>query len=143
MTHKIKQNRYASWLVIAGLFWSPSALAREPPSGPQFFCENARATYDILDCLKAELKKADEKLRTINRQLDNALSKAEQDKLHKANASWLRYLEDNCDSESFIYDGGTLEGVVYLYCKLDLTLKRTERLREAYRHPLRDAGIIK
>src|SRR5215470_17710614 len=139
MTGKIKRYRLLSWLLLPALLWPPCALAEESwvPEG----CDKAVATGDMRDCLDAGLKKANDQLRTLNRQLDRALSKPERDKLHKAQMSWRGYVYDTCRSESFLYNGGTMEIVIYRWCELELTVQNIERMREAYKQRLHAAGV--
>ena len=53
-----------------------------------------------------------------------------QQRLRRAQASWLQYRDANCESEASIYEGGSIRPAVYYSCLASVTRERAKRLEE-------------
>ena len=53
-----------------------------------------------------------------------------QQRLRRAQASWLQYRDVNCDSEASIYEEGSIRPAVYYSCLASVTRERAKRLEE-------------
>lgn len=53
-----------------------------------------------------------------------------QQRLRRAQASWLQYRDANCESEASIYEGGSIRPAVYYSCLASVTRERARRLEE-------------
>ncbi|MCX7635815.1 MAG: lysozyme inhibitor LprI family protein, partial [Syntrophales bacterium] len=51
------------------------------------------------------------------------------EKLRKAQRAWIKYRDSCCEAEASLFEGGTMYGLVYTNCMIDLTIERTKRLR--------------
>lgn len=53
-----------------------------------------------------------------------------QQRLRRAQASWLQYRDANCESEASIYEEGSIRPAVYYSCLASVTRERARRLEE-------------
>ena len=94
-------------------------------------CADAQTTVEMRDCAGREYKKADEGLNKVYRQLISSLAdEGYKGALKAAQLAWIKYRDANCDFESYLNRGGTIEPVVRLGCLTAMTTTRTKELQE-------------
>jgi uncharacterized protein YecT (DUF1311 family) len=102
-------------------------------------CKKATTTYEAQKCLTMMLKDSSAKLDELTHQLLSTLHPSAKKAFQNANESWRRYLDDNCKAESTVFEGGTLEGLVLLSCKVRLTDERASGIKASYHEVLVDS----
>ena len=94
-------------------------------------CANAQSTAEMRDCAGREYKKVDDELNRVYRQLMSRLDdEGHKGALKAAQQVWIKYRDANCDFESYLNRGGTIEPVVRYNCLTWMTESRTKELRE-------------
>ncbi|QJR79744.1 DUF1311 domain-containing protein [Alteromonas pelagimontana] len=97
-------------------------------------CENAMTTYAMNICARREIKSADA-------ELEKYLAKAKEkysdeaaiiQSLDKSQNAWLLYREAHCDAIYEMWSGGTIRGVMFGGCMLQLTKQRTHKIWEDF-----------
>jgi uncharacterized protein YecT (DUF1311 family) len=97
-------------------------------------CANAQTTVEMRDCAGREYKKADDELNRVYRQLMSKLDdEGHKGALRSAQQAWIKYRDANCDFESYLNRGGTIEPVVRYNCMSSMTESRTKDLREDFK----------
>jgi uncharacterized protein YecT (DUF1311 family) len=84
-------------------------------------------------CARGDYEKADAELNKVYKQLLAELAGYQGEdgqKLRHAQSLWLQYRDANCESESSIYQGGSIRPAVYNSCLASVTRERTGRLKE-------------
>ncbi len=93
-------------------------------------CSEKQTTYDIMDCQKVEIKKADKELNKVYgillRQSDSIGKKL----LIKTQRAWIIFRDAEAKYVSDRYRGGTISGIMYGSVILDMTKVRTKELKE-------------
>jgi uncharacterized protein YecT (DUF1311 family) len=116
-------------LLSMGLLCAAAAPAQEKPA-EKHPCEDAKTQYDLNICYDKQFKAADAELNRVYNRLASKLGAAERAKLKTSEVSWLKYRDDNCDYEAFLYEGGTIQPSIYSSCLERVTRARTAELRE-------------
>ncbi|HST52974.1 MAG TPA: lysozyme inhibitor LprI family protein [Pyrinomonadaceae bacterium] len=112
----------ALFLSCAALLINVSAQKRAAKSP----CYDARTQLEMNECADKQFQAADAELNRVYKQL---VSKAENDpKLKTAEVSWLKYRDDNCAYEASMYEGGSMQPMVYSFCLERMTKARTAEL---------------
>ena len=97
-------------------------------------CQNAMTTYEMNFCANRETEEA-------NTLLEKYLSKAKQKyknetavitSLVKSQDAWIIYRKAHCDAIYEIWSGGTIRGVMFGGCMLQLTKQRTHKIWNDY-----------
>ena len=97
-------------------------------------CENAMTTYEMNICAGMETEAAD----TL---LEKYLAKAKEKyndetavitSLVKSQDAWIIYRKTHCDAIYEMWSGGTIRGVMFGGCMLQLTKQRTHKIWEDY-----------
>jgi uncharacterized protein YecT (DUF1311 family) len=92
-------------------------------------CDDPQTQYEINVCAQRQFKAADAELNRAYNQLASKLEGGAREKLKAAELSWLKYRDDNCEYETFLYAGGTMRPAVYSSCLERMTKARTAELR--------------
>jgi uncharacterized protein YecT (DUF1311 family) len=84
-------------------------------------------------CARRDYQKAEAEMNAVYNRLMTALARYRskgQQRLRRAQASWLQYRDANCESEASIYEGGSIRPAVYYSCLASVTRERAKRLEE-------------
>lgn len=102
-------------------------------------CDNPQTTYEMQDCAARDYAAADAELNTVYKAardymkwLDQDLPenlKGAPDALRAAQRAWIPFRDAACVAEGFQFRGGSMESLIVLACKTELTRQRTEQLR--------------
>ena len=97
-------------------------------------CENAMDTYAMNVCAGRELESADAKLaQYISAAKEKYSSKmGVVEALDKSQEDWLVYRQSHCDAIYEMWSGGTIRGVMFGGCMLQLTKQRTHSIWSDY-----------
>lgn len=91
-------------------------------------CYDSHTQLEMNECADRQFQAADTELNRIYKQV---VAKAENDpKLKVAEVSWLKYRDDNCAYEASMYEGGSMQPMVYSFCLERMTKARTAELRD-------------
>jgi uncharacterized protein YecT (DUF1311 family) len=118
-------------LVIVTCLVSTMALtqkkgARKSP------CANIETQSGANACARYKYEQADVQMNKVYAQLMSELGGKDdknQQKLKQAQQLWLQYRDANCESESSIYEGGSIRPAVYNHCLATTTEERTRRMK--------------
>jgi len=97
-------------------------------------CDNAMPTYEMNMC-------AGKKIEAKNSRLSRYYLKAKEkyaaqpsvvETLEKAQTAWFGYRKAHCDAIYAMWSGGTIRGVMFSDCMLQLTKQRTHTIWEDY-----------
>jgi uncharacterized protein YecT (DUF1311 family) len=121
---------------LAALVWAGSALAEDTP---KVDCDKAETQADMNICAGRDFAAADADLNAqwkITRQVmadwDRELSvdqRGAEKALLKGQRAWIDYRDGQCESEAFAARGGTLEPMLLMSCKAEISKVRTEELK--------------
>jgi uncharacterized protein YecT (DUF1311 family) len=78
---------------------------------------------------------ADTELNAFYASVKKKLEAADLARLETAQRAWIRYLDANCEAETALYAGGSIQPAVHSGC-----LERTTRARIAELHSVYDTG---
>jgi uncharacterized protein YecT (DUF1311 family) len=84
-------------------------------------------------CARREYQKVEAEMNAVYDRLMTELASyggKHQQKLRRAQTSWLQYRDANCESEASIYEGGSIRPAVYYSCLASVTRERARRLEE-------------
>ncbi|CTQ57035.1 hypothetical protein LP7551_05599 [Roseibium album] len=103
-------------------------------------CNNAMTQMEMTHCAGVDWQEADADLNvayksamTAMRETDSYLPenlKGATDTLREAQRAWIPYRDKACEAYGFLARGGTLEPMLVLSCRADLTRQRTAELNE-------------
>lgn len=101
-------------------------------------CDNPQTTLEMRSCAGAEYETADAALNITYQQVRKSMKALDQDlpeaakgaarSLLEAQRAWIKFRDASCETEGFLFRGGTMEPVMVLYCKGELTRQRTRQL---------------
>lgn len=91
-------------------------------------CDNASTTFEINQCLIAQLDAADGELNRVYKTLRADQDDLANDLLKVAQRSWIAYRDDECARSADATRGGTMSTMLNLGCQIDLTKAQTRRL---------------
>lgn len=117
--------------VMAFLFLLPTqALALD--------CASAVTQADLMRCFQSEYEAMDGDLNDAYklamadaRSMDAVFPDAKPsfaDTLRDAQRAWIPFRDKACQAQSFVFRGGSMEGLEYLQCLMKMTERRTEDL---------------
>ncbi|MGL5065801.1 MAG: lysozyme inhibitor LprI family protein [Microcoleus sp.] len=101
---------------------SPLQLAQAPN------CKSPQTTVDMNLCATQEFQAADKKLNQVYQKLKPMLNSKQQQRLTAAQRTWVKFRDESCDYESGRFEGGTLAGSTYGYCRARITQERVKDL---------------
>ncbi len=99
---------------------------------PQFqqemnYC--AAQEFDNADAqLNAGYRKSIAFMKSLDRDLDKEQKGAE-NALRISQRTWVKYRDQACEAEAYLFHGGTMEPLIYNSCRARLTRQRTDDLR--------------
>jgi uncharacterized protein YecT (DUF1311 family) len=93
-------------------------------------CANARTQLEMNECAIKEYKAADAELNRVYKEVIAALRPEMQEKLRAAQRAWITYRDANCDCAAFEYTGGSIYPLMYYSCLRDMTITRTQKIRQ-------------
>jgi uncharacterized protein YecT (DUF1311 family) len=102
----------------------PVQIAQQPN------CKSPQTTADMNMCSSQEFQAADKKLNQVYQQLQSKLKSKQKQRLTVAQRSWLKFRDDSCNYEMGQFEGGTLAGSTYGYCKARVTQARVKDLED-------------
>lgn len=128
--------KFAMLAVTACLLAPIAAAARGPATGDSAVYQKCLDQSGGVDpvmklCGKDEIARQDRILNTAYRQLRAKLAANLNDDLQKAERAFLAYREAQCRFAYNQKSPGTMAGLLYQSCVLDLTAARIKDLREA------------
>lgn len=132
----MKRAAMAALLLLGGL---SMAHAQED----QVDCSNAQTQADMTNCAGQDFEKADKELNAVYKKamasqvaLDKQSAEISPEyvgavkALRKAQRAWIDYRDGHCEGVSYEAAGGTMQPMLELGCKADLTNKRVKELQE-------------
>jgi uncharacterized protein YecT (DUF1311 family) len=119
----------AGLLLLTGGYLLPSQASNIPVQvAQQPNCKSPQTTVDMNMCSSQEFQAADKKLNQVYQQLQSKLKSKQKQRLTVAQRSWLKFRDDSCSYEAGNFEGGTLAGSTYGYCKARVTQERVKDL---------------
>lgn len=109
--------------------WMPGTASTE--------CERAITTVEMVECEQARFRACREDAESLGIQLKRSLSANQVERFVASVYAWETYSYLACVSESSLYEGGSMEPLVFQACRADLECARVEWLRQAFRETLR------
>lgn len=103
-------------------------------------CANAMTQLEINQCAAQEAAIADEQLNQAYQDLIVNLNPERVDLLRKAQRSWIRFRDRNCQFSSSRFAGGSFQPAAYSNCIERVTKQRTEELH-GYGLSSEDGGL--
>lgn len=98
-------------------------------------CSNQDTQLDMNECAAQAFDAADAELNRVYgvavgfaRQIDAESKGPAEEKLRVAQRAWVTYRDAACASESSLYEGGSIQPLIYSGCLERLTLARTNDL---------------
>lgn len=136
-----KANR--SMKIALGLMLCGCVLLQDGPSSaedrPDFDCEKAETQMEMTACAERDFDAADAVLnkqwkatRKVMADWDKELDVSQrgaEEALLKAQRAWIAYRDGQCEAEGFAARGGTMEPMLLMSCKAELSKVRTEELK--------------
>ena len=132
----MRRAAIAALLLLGGL---NVARAQED----QIDCNNAQTQADMTNCAGQDFENADKELNVVYKKamasqvaLDKQSAEISPDyvgavkALKKAQRAWIDYRDGQCEGMSYQAAGGTMQPMLELGCKADLTNKRIKELKE-------------
>lgn len=117
-----------------------SLIAVSPVHAQDIDCNNAVTQLDMTLCAKKDWEAADAELNTAYKAAMTAMKQTDKDlpkdlkgaadTLRDAQRAWIPYRDKACDSYGFLARGGSMESMLVLGCRADLTRKRTSELND-------------
>lgn len=109
---------------------SPSEVSPAPASTSNALnCENAQTQTEITTCAQQNYEDANETLSQLVNQIRNQLPEGDRIGFGEAEQAWLTYRDQNCDFESSLFAGGSIEPTMYYSCMERMTSNRIETLQ--------------
>ena len=133
-------------VVIAALFIASGPIVAIADDAPQVDCNNASSQVEMTYCAEQDFNKADKQLNAVYKQavtteadIDKTNADVDQnyvgavDSLKKAQRIWITYRDAHCDTVGYEAVGGTMQGMLILGCKAEMTNTRIKELKELIR----------
>ncbi len=100
----------------------------------QLDCENANTTYDLMECKKIKITKAEAVLSKYftegKKRFSNDIKLISL--MKESQKRWLSYRESECSAVNQIWIEGSIRGIMAGQCVLDMTKRRTHKIWETY-----------
>jgi uncharacterized protein YecT (DUF1311 family) len=105
---------------------APAALhAQDEPLS----CEDPRTQTDMNQCAGLAFQAADSVLNAVYPQVIAGLDSARVPLLREAQRQWIRLRDADCALDAAEFEGGSMQPMIYGYCRADLTRARVAHLR--------------
>jgi len=124
-------------LLLFGLFLltAENTSSAQTPTQAEALCKDAKTQREMNECLAAAYQKADEELNVFYSSLRKKIGEVSFKKLQEAQRAWLKYRDANCEADSALYEGGSIQSAMRSGC-----LERVTRGRIAELHIIYDTG---
>ncbi len=90
---------------------------------------NAQTMLDMKDEAGMKYKQADAEINRIYKMARDTCNSAGKERLKKAQLAWIKYRDLCCEAEALFYEGGSMSGLAYSNCMIDVTKERTNHLK--------------
>ena len=117
------------------LMLAPGSLSGQTNEKTKQSCKEANTQLEMNQCSAAGFHKADSELNMLYASARKKLAAADSAKLQEAQRAWLKYRDANCDAETSLYEGGSIQPAIRAGC-----LERTTRARIAELHAVYETG---
>jgi len=112
---------------------SAGAATLQPPVIKELFtplkCTHAQTTLGMEGCAEQQILRSDKTIDSLNAQIFNGLSTSGKRDFISGNDAWLKYRTAFCLSETDVYQGGTLGGVIYALCAETINTAHVKELQ--------------
>lgn len=112
--------------------WSVLSLAMVANVGFAADCKNDGSTVEIKQCEDANFNQADRELNNVYGKLLNRLDAEGQRKLKTSQRAWLKFRDSNAEFIADSNRGGSIEPIIVVDTKTQMTQARTRELQEVY-----------
>ena len=124
-------------ILLAALTVAPSAIEAQDRDLVAQACQSP-TTAAVRRCLAQKNGQADTVLAAA---LEQARARAnDSEAFDSAQEKWVEYRDAQCRAVASQYEGGSLQPVLFLTCRLELTNVRLEYVRQLFRQPFRAVG---
>lgn len=118
--------------IAAGLFFSTVSTVGQSETPSKQSCENAKTQAEMNQCSSAAYRAADKDLNALYASLKEKLDPDIFAKLQTAQRTWVNYRDANCEAESALYEGGSIQPTIRSSCLERATRARIEELHTIY-----------
>jgi uncharacterized protein YecT (DUF1311 family) len=118
------------FLAVCGI--STNARTQTPAKE---LCADAKTQLEINECFGAAYKAADKELNAFYKSLSAKFIDKDLENLKAAQRAWIQYRDANCEAETALYEGGSIQPAIRGAC-----LERVTRARIAELHAVYDTG---
>lgn len=126
------------YLALVLCIWTPFLPMPLAAQEPQINCQNAMTQYEMNVCAGQDFQAADGDLNATYQLAMNewfgGRETAHGQALLAAQRAWLAYRDAHCSAEAALFEGGSMQPMIYSFCLAELTRARTETLR-SYAEP--------
>jgi uncharacterized protein YecT (DUF1311 family) len=105
----------------------PSTVANPLVQAPN--CSNPQTQSEMNQCAGLSWQKSDQELNRVYRQLRPTLSATQREKLIDAQLEWIQYRNTECTFNGSFAEGGSLQPLLILGCRDQITRQRTQDLK--------------
>ncbi|MEM0997247.1 MAG: lysozyme inhibitor LprI family protein [Bacteroidota bacterium] len=99
-----------------------------PAQGYEPDCDDPRTQMDMNECAQREFKAADQALNVAYKKLMALVDDDLEAKIRQAQRTWVKFRDESCECERFLYDGGSISPLIWANCRTRATQQRTEEL---------------
>ena len=128
-------------MLLSGILHSSFALAQSVQTGNlEANCAEPQSQLEMNVCARLGFETADKELNEAYREVRADMRKTDQflekrlkgaeNALLKGQRAWITYRDGACETEGFVFRGGSMEPFIISACKERLTRRRTEDLRK-------------
>jgi uncharacterized protein YecT (DUF1311 family) len=93
-------------------------------------CENAQTQAEMTTCAQQSYEQANATLSQLVEQIRNQLPEGDRSSFRQVEQTWLTYRDQNCDFESSLFAGGSIEPTIYYSCLERMTSDRIEMMQD-------------
>lgn len=92
-------------------------------------CETAQTQAEMTRCAQERYEQVDARLNQLVEQVRTQLSEDDRSRFGQAEQAWIDYRRQNCDFESSLFSGGSIEPMIYYSCMERMTGDRIATLQ--------------
>lgn len=115
--------------VVILLFLVPATALAQAQAEEDVCAPEAQRSMQLMACAERKFKEATAELKRVRAQLYEDFEPRSRVKFRAAERLWLSYRKSNCDTESSIYEGGTIQPLIQLRCMARVTVERAAELK--------------
>ena len=139
MSSRLSKQQTMVPVIAVGLLLVSSGIATaQDTTVAAVDCADAMTTLELRQCLSAANVRADSAMAVA---LQGAVDRGNASALDSAQALWVQFRDAQCHAEGSAYEGGTLQPVEALACRLNLTRSRTAYLEKLFRLPEGEGAV--